>query len=70
MLQALSGVIDALMTIVSAIQSFVSTLVGFFEMIPAGVSFVTSLVATLPPVLTVFATATIAVSVLLLIIGR
>lgn len=70
MLQALSGIIDALGAIIGAIQSFCSTLVGFFQMIPDGVTFVTSLVGSLPPVLTVFATATIAVSVLLLILGR
>lgn len=70
MLQALSGIIDAILSIVGAIQSFCSTLVGFFEMIPAGVSLITGLVSSLPPVLTAFATATIALSVLLLIVGR
>lgn len=70
MLNALSGIIQALMTVVGTIQSFVSTLVGFFEMIPQGVTFMTALIAALPPVLTVFATASISLCVLLFIIGR
>lgn len=70
MLQALSGIIDAILSIVSFIQSFVDTLFGFFELIPQAVLFVSNLVQTLPPVLTVFATASIAVSVLFLIVGR
>lgn len=70
MLQALSGIIDFLVTIVLTIQSFVSTLIGFFGMIPQGVGLVTGAIASLPPVLTVFATATVSLSVLLFIIGR
>ena len=34
MLQALSGIIDLLGTIASTIQSFFSTLLSFFQMIP------------------------------------
>lgn len=70
MFQALAGIVDALISVVNFIQSSVSTLLGVFELIPQGVSMISGLIQSLPPVLTAFATAGIAISVLFLVIGR
>lgn len=70
MFQALSGIVDLLVTVVSTIQSFFSTLLGFFELIPRGASLVVGTLHLLPPVLAGFAAASIALCVLLFILGR
>lgn len=70
MLRVLSGIIDGITSIVGVIQSVVSTLLGFFQMVPAGVALLTSLIGSLPAVLVTFATASVALCVVLFVIGR
>lgn len=70
MLRVLSGIIDGITSIVGVIQSVVSTLLGFFQMVPAGVALLTSLITSLPAVLITFATASVALCVVLFVIGR
>lgn len=70
MLAALKGIVDALGVGLSFIQSFFAGLISFFTLAASAVTFVTSMIGALPSVLVAFAAATIAVVVVLHLLGR
>lgn len=70
MIAALKGIVDALGVGLSFIKSFFQGLISFFTLVFQAVSFLVSLLASLPSVLLVFATAMIAIVVVLHLLGR
>lgn len=70
MIAALKGIVDALAVGLSFIQSFFKGLISFFTLAFEAVAFVVSLLSSLPSVLLLFASAMIAIVVVLHLLGR
>lgn len=62
--------VDTFQSIINFVMQFFEGFISMFRMIPQIVSMVTGTVGYLPSVLAVFATLTVTISVLYLILGR
>lgn len=70
MLDFLTSISDAVQVAISFLGSLVSNTLSVFGLIGQASAFMSSLVAFLPPLLIIFAGATIAVCIVFLVIGR
>lgn len=70
MLAFFKGLIDLLSALVGAVQMMVQSIINLLLLIPQGLSFIQTMFVILPPELVVFATACVAVTVVLFIVGR
>lgn len=61
---------DIISTVVDFIKSFVESLISFIAMIPEYAGMIGDLISDLPPVLVGFASATLAATLIFVIIGR
>lgn len=68
--QFLSALVDVMAMAVTFVVNLISGLIHMIQIIPSALSMLSYGVSSLPPVLTVFATAFISVSVVYLVIGR
>lgn len=70
MIEFFSSISNAIQLGVSFLGSLISNTLAVFGLIGQGTVFLGTLTAFLPPVLIVFATLTIAISIVFLVIGR
>ena len=70
MLSWLSSIGDAIGIFVQLVSSFVNGLIQLFVIVPQAVSFLTVVLAYIPPVLLAFAVAGVGITVFLMILGR
>lgn len=68
--QFLSSLVDVAAMAIGLVINFVTGVVQMVQLIPSALSMLSYSVLSLPPLLTVFATAFISVSVVYLVIGR
>lgn len=68
--QFLSSLVDVAAMLIGLVINFVTGVVQMIQLIPSALSMLSYSVLSLPPLLTVFATAFISVSVVYLVIGR
>lgn len=66
----LSSIWGALQSLFSFVLSTIKGLLSVFTMLPKFITYVTSSIGFLPSLLAVFATATVAIAIVYLVIGR
>ncbi|MCM1363594.1 MAG: hypothetical protein NC122_00630 [Faecalibacterium sp.] len=66
----LGSIWDAIQAIFSFLMSVIRGLISLFGMLPKFITYVTSSIGYMPSMLAVFATATLAIAIVYLVIGR
>lgn len=61
---------DAIQAVFSFLMSLIRGLISLFVMLPKFITYVTSSIGYMPSMLAVFATATVAIAIVYLVIGR
>lgn len=68
--QFLSALVDVMAMAITFVVNFITGVIQMISLIPSALSMLAYAISSLPPMLTVFATAFISVSVVYLVIGR
>ena len=70
MLEFFQWIVDIISSLFDFVINAVTSILNFFKIIPTVLTFATSAVANLPSVVMTFATITLTVAIVLLVIGR
>lgn len=70
MVDALKAISDFLIMVVQFIANLISGVFALLGMIPVGLQFLTTAIASLPPEIAVIGTALVTISIVFLIVGR
>lgn len=70
MFEFFTSIVDAIGSLFSFVEMFISSILQVFVLVGKGLAYITVCVAELPPFLTVFIMAFVGISVIYLIIGR